>query len=111
MTRRVVGAFVAGAFALGFLGGAAGTIVAHDTTPTGDHLAVMAARMAGYDMDSMTSGSIGSMMGAGGPLGPGMMSGPGSSFGPGMMSGRAASGMPGSQHDLHHPTASPDSSR
>jgi hypothetical protein len=116
MTRRLVGAFVAGAFALGFLSGAAGTIVAHDTTtPSSGSLAVVADHTAGYDMDSMMSGSMcsmmsGSMMGPGSSFGPGMM-GPGSSFGPGMMSGSAASWMPGSQHALHHPTASPGSSR
>ncbi len=100
MTRRLVGALIAGAFALGFLGGAAGTIVAHDTTtPTSDHLEVMAEHMAGYDMDSWMSGSMGSMMG------------PGSSFGAGMMNGTTASGMPGSQHELHHPAESQGGTR
>jgi hypothetical protein len=84
MTRRLVGAFIAAAFALGFLGGAAGTIVAHDNTPTLDRFATMAEHMAGYDMRSMMSGS---MMGAGSSFDPGSMMGPGSSFGPGMMSG------------------------
>ena len=95
MTRRLVGAFVAAAFALGFLGGAAGTIVAHDTTGSGSDLAaLMADHMADHDMDWMMSGSAGSMMG------------PGSSFGPGMMTGPAGSWMPGGQHELHHPTPS-----
>lgn len=96
MTRRLVGAVVAAAFALGFLGGAAGTIVAHDNTSNRDLIATMAQHMAGYDMDAMMSGS---------------MMGPGSSFGPAMMSGPAASSMPGSQHELHHPAASQDVAR
>jgi hypothetical protein len=117
MTRRLVGAFVAAAFALGFLSGAAGTIVAHDTTtPSSELAAVMADHMADYDMGSMTSGSMtsgsmtsGSMMS--GSMMSGSMMSPGSSFGPGMMTGPAASSMPGSQHDLHHPTTSPDDSK
>jgi hypothetical protein len=101
MNRRLVGAVVAAAFALGFLGGAAGTIVAHDNTPNRDDFAMMTEHMAGFDMDAMMSGSMGSMMS-------GSMMGPGPSAGPGMMSDPPASSMPGSQHDLHHPAASPD---
>ncbi|HEY6014746.1 MAG TPA: hypothetical protein VIU37_12090 [Candidatus Limnocylindrales bacterium] len=94
MTRRLAGAVVAGAFALGLAAGAAGTIAAHDTTaPRTDFDVLMADHMAGYDMGSMMSGS---------------MMGPGSSFGPGMMSGLGGSSMPDSLHDLHHPTATPD---
>jgi putative sterol carrier protein len=100
MTRRRVGAIGAAAFAIGLVSGAAGTIVAHDATPSSSDLAAV---MAGYDMDSMMSGSMGWMMG--------WMMGPGSSFGAGMMSGPAASSMPGSLHDLHHPTTSPDGAK
>jgi len=111
MTRKLLGAFVAAAFAIGFLSGAAGTIVAHEP-PTGvDFSAQMADHMAGTDMSAMMSGGMGSMMGPGSSFGPGMMSGPGASFGPGMMSGPAASAMPGNQHDLHHPVAGPDGSK
>lgn len=113
MTRRIVGTFVAAAFALGFLSGAAGTIVAHDNTPSGEVIATMAEHMAGVDIDTMMSGSMGSMMSGsmmdpGSSFDPGSMMDPGSSFGPGMMTGPDASSMPGSQHDLHHPAASPD---
>jgi hypothetical protein len=102
MTRRLVGVFVAGAFALGLASGAAGTIVAHDTTaPRDDFAALMADHMAGYDMGSMMSGSMMS-----GSMTFGSMMGPGSSFGPDMMSS-----MPGGGHDLHHPASSPDGSK
>jgi hypothetical protein len=97
MTRRLVGGFVAGAFALGLASGAAGTIVAHDTTaPRDDFATLMADHMAGYDMGSMMFGSMMS----------GSMAGPGSSFGPDMMSS-----MPGGGHDLHHSASSPDGSK
>ncbi|MGZ8515292.1 MAG: hypothetical protein ACXWXA_09650 [Candidatus Limnocylindrales bacterium] len=107
MTRRLVGAFVAAAFALGFLSGAAGTIVAHDNTRNRDLVATMAEHMAGYDMDTMMSGSMSSMM-SGSMMGSGSSFNPGSMMGPGMMSGPGASSMPGSQHELHHPAASQD---
>jgi hypothetical protein len=98
MTRRLVGAVVAAAF--GFLGGAAGTSVAHDNTTNRDVMATMTEHMPDVDMDTMMSASMGSMMS-------GSMMGPGSSLGPGM-SDPPASSMPGSQHELHHPAASQD---
>jgi hypothetical protein len=92
---------VGAAFAAGLVGGAAGTIVAHDsTTPNGDMAALMADHMTG-DMGAMMSGSMMS-----GPI-----MGPDASFGPGMMTDPDASSMPGSQHDLHHPAASQDGSK
>lgn len=105
MTKRRVVAIAAGAFAVGILSGTAGTIVGHDaTTPRGDLATLMADHMAGYDMGTMMSGSMASMMS-------GSMMGAGSSFGPGMMNGPAASFMPGGQHELHHPASSPDGSK
>lgn len=116
MTRRLVGAFIAAAFAIGLVSGAASTIVAHDNTPNREVIATMTEHMAGFDMDTMMSGSMGSMMSGsmmdpGSSFDPGSMMDPGSSSGPGMMSSPAASSMPGSQHDLHHPTASQDVAR
>ena len=93
MTPRLVGGFIAAAFAIGILTGAAGIIVARDpATPSSDFASVMADHMSGQGMTAMMSGS---------------MMGPGSSFGPGMMNGPAASSMPRSLHDLHHPSATP----
>jgi hypothetical protein len=104
MTRRLVGAVVAAAFGFGFLSGAAGTIVAHDNTPNREVIATMAEHMAGFDMDTMMSGSMGSMMS-------GSMMDPGPSFAPGMMTGPDTPAGPGDPHDLHHPAASPDGAK
>jgi hypothetical protein len=96
MTRRLVGVLVAGATAFGLASGAAGTIVAHDTTtPSRDFVALMADHMADFDKGSMLSGS---------------MMGPGGSYGPGMMAGEPGS-MRGGLHGLHHPISSPDGSK
>jgi hypothetical protein len=117
MTPRLVGGIAAGAFAVGILTGAAGTIVARDaSTPQTNFAAVMADHMGGQGTGSMMGTGIGSMMGPDSsvpgtngmmsgsmmvPSGPGMMS-PGSSITP------DASSLPDGGHDSHHPVASPE---
>ena len=93
MTRRLVGVFVAGAFAVGLASGAVGTIVAHDTTaPRDDVAALMADHMAGYGMGSMMSGS---MMGGGPMVGPSSLAMP----------------MNPTDHANHHGFATPEPSK
>ena len=95
MSRRLTGGLIAAAFGIGVLTGAAGIIVARDTTtPSSDFASVMADHMDGQGMAAMMSGS---MMGGG--------------YGPGMMGGSGPSTVPGSLHDQHHPAASQDGAR
>ena len=82
MTRRLAGAVLAGAFALGVLTGSAGTIIVREsTTPATDYMAAAADHMTNIRaMHSMMSGGT-------------------------MMGGSSAPMMPGSVHDQHHPAA------
>ena len=63
ITKRLAGALIAGSIAIGLTLGAAGTIVAKDTT-SASTTAVCADHMA--DMTSMMSGANGMMSGQGG---------------------------------------------
>jgi len=92
MTRKLVAGIAAGAFALGILTGSAGTIVVGNTTTPNADLAVMADHMADNGMSSMMS-----MMS--------MMSG--------SMMGPDASSMPmdPGDHNAHHASPSPDTSK
>jgi hypothetical protein len=94
MNTMKIGGIAAGMFAAGLLAGLAGTAVARDTASTADCTAIMAEHMSGQDMSAMMSmmGGAGSMMG-----------------GAGSMMGGA--GMPSNQHWLHHPAATPGTSR
>ncbi len=100
ITTRIAAAFAAGALAVGILAGSAGTIVLHDATAPQTDAWTTHMDQAG-SMMSMMAGAGGMMNGSGG-----MMSGQS-----GAVSSPAASSMPGSQHDLHHPTASQDGSK
>lgn len=100
MTRRVVGVFVAAAFAIGLISGLSGAAVAQQPAPAGDCAAQMADHMAGSAMGSMMSGSMDSMMS--GAMGPGAM---------GSMGPAALGQMPGGQHESHHPVAPEDGRR
>ena len=98
MNRTRVGGIAAGMFTVGLLTGLAGTAVARDEASGTDCPAVMVDHMSGQDMTGMTSMMGGSMMGdsiMGGSMGPGMMD-------------PDASGMPWSQHELHHPSTTPE---
>jgi hypothetical protein len=98
MNRMRIGGLAAGMFVVGLMTGLAGTAVARDEPATTDCTAVMSEHMAGQDFTDMTSMMGGSMMGElGSPMGPDMM-------------GSGTSSMPGSQHELHHPKASPEAS-
>jgi hypothetical protein len=93
-----IGGLAAGMFVVGLMTGLAGTAVARDEAASTDCTAVMSEHMAGQDITNMMSMMGGSMMGElGSPMGPDMM-------------GSGTSPMPGSQHELHHPKASPEAS-
>ena len=116
MTPRPVSGIVAATFAIGILTGAAGAIVVRDaSTPRADFGAAMADHMSAAGALMMSGDMMSGDMMSGDMMSGDMMSGsmmsPGSSFGPGMMNGPAASAMPGSQHDSHHPAASPDGAK
>ena len=87
MNRMHIGGLAAGMFVVGLMTGLAGTAVARDEAASTDCTAVMSEHMAGQDMTNMMGDSMmgDSMMGSG-------------------------TSMPGSQHDLHHPKASPEAS-
>lgn len=98
MNRMRIGGLAAGMFVVGLMTGLAGTAVARDEAASTDCTAVMSEHMAGQDITNMMSMMGGSMMGElGSPMGPDMM-------------GSGTSPMPGSQHELHHPKASPEAS-
>jgi hypothetical protein len=98
-----IGGLAAGMFVVGLMTGLAGTAVARDEAASTDCTAVMSEHMAGQDITNMMSMMGGSMMGGS------MMGELGSPMGPDMM-GSGTSSMPGSQHELHHPKASPEAS-
>jgi hypothetical protein len=98
-----IGGLAAGMFVVGLMTGLAGTAVARDEAASTDCTAVMSEHMAGQDITDMMSMMGGSMMGGS------MMGELGSPMGPDMM-GSGTSSMPGSQHELHHPKASPEAS-
>ena len=87
MNRMHIGGLAAGMFVVGLMTGLAGTAVARDEAASTDCTAVMSEHMAGQDMTNVMGDSMmgDSMMGSG-------------------------TSMPGSQHDLHHPKASPEAS-
>jgi hypothetical protein len=103
-----IGGLAAGMFVVGLMTGLAGTAVARDEAASTDCTAVMSEHMAGQDITNMMSMMGGSMMG-GSMMGGSMMGELGSPMGPDMM-GSGTSSMPGSQHELHHPKASPEAS-
>ena len=104
MNRMHIGGLAAGMFVVGLMTGLAGTAVARDEAASTDCTAVMSEHMAGQDMTNMMGDSMmgDSMMGGS------MLGEPGSPMGPDMMG--SGTSMPGSQHDLHHPKASPEAS-
>ena len=106
MKRIRLGGVAAGLFAAGLVTGLAGTAIARDgVTSTTDCDAHMAGSGLGAGMTEMMSMMGGSMMGGS------MMGDPGASMGPGMMGGDSGPGgplMPGSQHEQHHPQATPE---
>jgi hypothetical protein len=103
MNRMRIGGLAAGMFVVGLMTGLAGTAVARDEAASTDCTAVMSEHMAGQDITNMMSMMGGSMMGGS------MMGELGSPMGPDMM-GSGTSSMLGSQHELHHPKASPEAS-
>ncbi len=100
ITTRIAAGLAACALAVGILAGSAETIVLHDAT---------AAQTVDWTTHMSEAGSMMSTMAGGG----GMMNGSGGMMNGqnGMITGPAASSMPSGQHDLHHPTASPDGSK
>jgi len=97
MNRMHIGGLAAGMFVVGLMTGLAGTAVARDEAASTDCTAVMSEHMAGQDMTNVMGDSM---------MGDSMMGD--SMMGDSMMG--SGTSMPGSQHDLHHPKASPEAS-